>query len=427
MKTLRRIGILVIVTLALAFTACDDILEVFYPEFASGEGVDFGIGIWIQIDVPPEGVVGDPQLAGRVETTWGEVIDGSEKVIYPEWIWDDQGNLRLQGFIEFGIMDPGEYRIPIWLELHDNSYPEFDEPVFFARWQPDPEDPDFWDDIFRFETGTEISWINGEAILGGLERINYNFKVVTGEISGVRKTSFVIQAEDPSTVPDYVRAFDVMTVPDAPPFVERVWRLFDPSATDPGMPVAEQWTQYPGGINDEQFAIDFLLYTDPVTGTGEFWLEIELWYDDGGWAFRRFPIRVIDQALATPAYNAVVAIFGADWDPLRMEPDTGYPVIAKLYQGNGTTTDISVPNVMIDEFGTAIVDVPISAYNPTEAYDGDTIDILGIVLDLQDPGVIGDGDWQIFVPLGLSATDAGTVEYGYESWMLLPVFSPPPE
>ena len=414
MKTLRRIGIIVIVALALAFTACDDILEVFYPDFASDEGVDFGIGIWIQIEVPADQVTGDPLLAGRVETMWGEVIGGSERFVYPEWIWDDRGNLLLQGFIEFGITDPGEYRVPIWLETNNNEWPDFDEPVFFARWQSDPgNDPNFWDDIFRFGKEFDITWINGEAILGGFERLNYNFRVKNANHGG---DAFVMQATDIGEQRYLVETDDENLL-----YVDRTWRLINLGNEEREI-VDENYTHYPEGVSSETFSIDYNLYTTDEAETADYLLEIELFYMDGGWAFASVPVRIIFQEFEGAPFDLNVNVHESDWDPLRLIIGKNYGVFVQVRtQGGGAVSEFWAPDASPDESGVLSMQVAGLNYNPAESVDPD-IDFVFLYIDVAGGDGIGPGDWFLRVPLGLASGET-KVTYDYKGWMLMPLFN----
>lgn len=422
MKTLRRIGIIVIVALALAFTACDDILEVIYPEFASDEGVDFGIGVWIQIEVPADQVTGDPLLAGSVERIDPDghayVIEESYDFVYPEWIWGDQGNLRLQGFIEFGITDPGEYRVQIWLETNNNQWPDFDEPVFFARWQPYPEtDPDFWDDIFRFENGDEMTWKNGEALFGGFERLNYNFKVKNNKDD---EQAFVIQASNIG-----IREYLVETADENRTYVDRTWRLINLARKEEDPPrdvvVDEDYTHYPKGVGSESFSID---YSDAdYDGAVDYLLEIELFYMDGGWAFAQVPVRIISQEEdAGKAFDVTVKIHDAEWDPLRLIKGDSYDIFVQVItQGSGVQNGEWVPAQLDTTDGILSIEVEDLSYNPTGT-GAPEIDFLFLYIDVTEDLTIAHGDWFLWIPLGLAYGET-EVTYEYAGWKLMPVLS----
>ena len=430
MKTLRRIGILVIVTLAFAFTACDDILEVFYPDFAENpDELNFGIGINVRIELPEEeaaasGVSGKqveiPLIAGFVEdANSGEPLF-PPKMKEPDWWWEDGKNI-LETRFEFRIKQEGEFRVPIWLEKHGNDYPEWDEPFLFAGWdRPDSEGGVFFDDIFDFREGEGPGWIEGFAMIG-FEKINYNFSVKNGLST---ENSFVIQASDIGA-----RSYLIETLDPEQEFVERVFRVFDFSRAEEDPPrepllIGDDVGRatYPSGVGSDTFSIDF---DDPIFGGEEenYWVEVELWYPDGGWAFHAFTVRVIYQEFAGALYDLKVNFHNTLDDPLRLIEGEPYTALVQIFRpgtGPGPYREFFDIPVSPDQDGLFSVEIADLDYNPAEATDIE-IDYVWIILNVINPDEYGPGDWSIFAPLGVASGET-VLEFGYAGWMLKPLF-----
>ena len=425
MKTLRRIGILVIVTLAFAFTACDDILEVFYPDFAENpDELNFGIGINVRIELPEEeaaasGVSGKqveiPLIAGFVEdANSGEPLF-PPKMKEPDWWWEDGKNI-LETRFEFRIKQEGEFRVPIWLEKHGNDYPEWDEPFITAAWErPDGAGEMFWTDIFDFWEGQEPMWIEGFAMIG-FERVNYNFRMRSAEAG---ESSFVIEVVDP----DKERAYKIITVDENQYFIQRTWRLFDWSLEGDGDPetdplLAEDTRNY-DGVGSEIFTIDYGPDGINLAG-GDFWLEVELFYEDGGFSTQAFPVRIIYQTFDGASYDLHVNIEDTFADPLRLIEIESYPVLVRIFLNDGTfVEEVGVAGVSPNNEGLLTIDVLNLTYKESTPLDV-SLEFAWIVLDVAGEG-FGDGDFSLWIPLAVGSGEPDLM-LNYHSRMMRPLF-----
>jgi hypothetical protein len=430
MKTFRRIGIIAIVVFALAFTACDDILEAFYPPYIEGEGGEFGIGVFVRVELPSnDAAMSSKSLASKelkdedIPIIGGFVEDmnfeqqGDRQFRKPEYFWDPLiESWVLETRFEFYLKDPGKYQVIIWIEEIEDEWPNWgEEPVVFAHWFP--EGSDFPEQTFAFPPEAEFGWQEGEAIIS-LERVNHNFKVASA-LPGY--SSFVVDLG----IAEKSRTYTVSTANPDQLFDVMEWRLFDWSLGDTPEEaiVDENILDYfgSGGTNEDDFTIDFgASGLDLAEGT--YWLEVHLFYPNGS-AFQAFPIRVINQQFDLSAFDLKVFVEGAFEPPLGLDPDRSYGVLVRIHTefSGGAYVDLpALPPVMPAADGLLAISVPGLNYNQSNPGDP-AINLAEIIIDVNGDEEFGDGDFSLVVPLALASGEIDLV-YWYWVGMFRPVF-----
>ncbi len=127
MKTIRFALLLPFIIAAFfAFTGCDAILEVFYPEFATTRGGN--ISIWAHFEMYPS------EISSNNVYLYGQIIDTSTKsggvvqeteaepVFY--YVEEKSGTYWVvEGNLDFSNVEDGDYEVLVWLEQNGDDQP----------------------------------------------------------------------------------------------------------------------------------------------------------------------------------------------------------------------------------------------------------------------------------------------------------------
>lgn len=406
MKLRKILGFLIILIALFGFTGCDDILEIWFEDelegYIGGDGGDNGIGVWVEIVIPPGDTAIDPQIAARVEelrdfnsSEYTETF-AYQNVIWPNWDWTENGDLILSGYIElYGIPSgtaevPAEYRVMVWLERTtgenpSNGYPDFDEPMMDAEYFDASGNPDT---VFRFPSNLG-KWVEAEAHLefftGGAEPRNFNFKV---------NGTFVI---DPFDLASTVRQFDVR--PGDPELLDQMeyidWTIVD------------RWTwgwQASGTVASNEFGFPTFDVDLGALPEGDYWIEFDVSFADG-WAYRKLPLRVGNEANAT-VFDLHFSIWGATNPPLNFNGSESYTMWYEMFNEAGPTGYANSMEISPDDWGDFELDFGGILYSPSTSING--LDWMRITIDHNNNDVIDDGDWRIAAPVVLMQFETET-------------------
>jgi hypothetical protein len=164
MKKIRiALPLLVIITALFAFTGCDAILEVFYPEFATAKGGN--ISIWAQFEMQPS------EISSNNVYIYGQIIDTSTKsggvvreletepVLY--YVEEKSGSYWIvEGNLDFLDIEDGNYEVLVWLEQTGDDEPSGqNEPSEYAKRN------DTGDTVFSFPGTSASEWLYGEVFV----------------------------------------------------------------------------------------------------------------------------------------------------------------------------------------------------------------------------------------------------------------------
>ena len=423
MKRTKLFGVFAIVLALFAFAGCDAILEAFYPEFAEGQrGGEFAIGLWAEIIIPGgQGLPGgDPMIGAKAVNAWGsESAPVAEAYMYPNWGENEHGDTVFSAYIELFIAEPGDYRVVVWGESDGNKKADWNEPQADAVWwHPDStvEGGGFEDNIFSFFEGSTFgNWLDGwvNIFTGEGGPPNYQFKV---------KGPFII---DEDRTDNFV--FNVDAADENRNFVELSWSLWtDDYSSNP----AGEWLPITG---DATNSTTFTLRNDDIPeaaggrlNIGWYWIEVEVQYEDGTWRFKRFPLRVVNEASAGASYDMSVEIWGVNGDPMFLPFSESYDVRLRLYGNSGEIFE-GRTTTLVTSSNTLVIDTPTFSYNATDFTDaaGDGRELLEFAIDINRNGNIDGGDFQRVLPIGLDQADVtgdGTIYFFLDAWDLYPVF-----
>lgn len=410
MKITRLLSLIVIVVALVGLTGCDDILEAFYPEFGDqgGDG-QFEIGIDVAIDFPEDGTFADPMIGAYVEDiNTNDPIDVA--FIWPFWNWDENGDVTLTGYIDFFGIPDGEYRVIVWLERTGedggNGYPDPGEPARDAEYETADG---YYDTIFRFPNAADRKRIEASAFLSIFEGEpkNHDFKIF-GD-------GFVLDVDDSVTTKQFsVEPWD----PELSHYGVN-WRIV---GRDTYAWYAEQY------IDDQASTWPYFDVNLSTLPEGDYWLEVDVFYDDGWVEPERFPIRKIDEAGDGTDYDIDVAIYSVTSDPWYLDSNTTYQIMFDIFDGNGTNVRSGDLYVAPNEFGDLIVTIPSHSYNRSGGLDD--IDWLQLVIDFPNgegiEGTQGPEDLYLVSPLALSLDESGDTDPALFLWFdkydLRPVF-----
>ena len=434
MKRMKIFGILVILLSLLAFTGCDEILEAFYPEFGEG-GANSGtyqIGVWAEIIIPAGEPIpaGTPMIGAKVVDAWsGDPEPVAQAYISANLGFNDAGDTIFSTYIELFLSDEGEYRVVVWGETDGNRQPDWDEPATDAAWWHQDADiqPEggFWDNIFMFWTDDpEYSpWREGEAIIwlgGDGAAPNYQFNVggqfVLDEYDTGDKTYTIGTADPNKTISDFS------------------WDLYDSAY---GW-VTGQWVPLNTPSDTASFTVSGAAI--PKTGvahtSGWYWLEVNMTYSDGTYRYKRYQMRIIDEASAGTSMNVVINIWDADWEPMFLGAGSSYDVQVMVIN-SVTGTEVITPRVIaatVDNasaFGrlqvtTAAAGFTLS-YNATDYSDNGLapgasgINVIEVIVDATNDGNFGPGDFLRRFPISLDDADLGTLTIETNGWDFQPI------
>jgi|SaaInl7_200m_RNA_FD_contig_31_2335371_length_1939_multi_23_in_0_out_0_2 hypothetical protein len=438
MKLKKILGLLIIVVALFGFTGCDDILEIWFEDELSGHiggdgGGENGIGVWVEIIIPPGEEVDDPQIAARVEelrdfnASEFEETYSFQNVIWPNWDWTNEGELILSGYIElYGIPsgtqeEPAEYKVIVWMERTTgdnafNEFPDFDEPAIDAEYERADGSRDT---VFRFPNAVG-SWIEAEANLffigGGGEPMNHDFRAKGPFIVDVFSTETIQQYEITPRDPGLIDTYSSIN-----------WRIVgrDDFAWYAEANVNSNAAEYPA------FNVDLSNLTD---GEGNFverdyWIEFEVFYDDGWVEYKKLPLRVVQEASAGVYYDLYLSIWGVTYDPWYLDSSTQYRIWYDIFDADGATGYSGELFETPNEYGDFELDFSGIPYNSSAGIDG--IDRIRLIIDMNDDGLVGPEDLRIHTPLVLSYDESGysppSTWIWLEGWDLRPVYMPPPE
>ena len=390
MKKARIIGLIAILTVLVTLSGCDAILEAFFPEYGEKFGGDgqYAVGVWVEITTSPS-EVGDPQLAGRLEYEWGgeAVANTTTSLRWPEWNWKPDGSLALSGYLEFYGIPEGRYRIAIWLEESGNTWPDWNEQVFYARWMYNNQEQD----VFEFPNDQKMTWIDASAIVN--LSANYAFSmsgqlIIDSAYLGPR--SYFVETADPNQR-----------------FVGYSWDIYD----SVGYWMNGMWYDT-ASVQNANFEID-------TTGLTNGYYRVEMWllYQDGTYVNRSFPLRILTEAANNTPYYLDIYVYGVENEPMFLNL-SGYGAHITVFSPNGSVIYDDYPWVPIGPSGElAYYPAPMFLYNPTNdsAGDGDGVDFVEIIIDANDDGAFSAGDWIRRAPISLDVTDGGIAVIELES------------
>jgi len=430
MKKIKLLGILAVLVVLFAFTACDQILEAFYPEFGDqgSRSGTYRIGIWAEILIPAGEQIpaGNPMIGAKAVSAWSsDQTPVADSYMSPNWTYNEFGDTVFSAYIELYINDDGDYRVTVWGETDGNQQPNYDEPQTDAVWwhdDPSLADGGFWDNIFSFYTGdTEFGPSReGEAKIwtgGNGAAPNYQFNVmgplVMDEFQVGQNRVFNVNVEDPGkNISDFS------------------WDLYD----DLYNWLGGEWVPLNQPANSSAFTINDALIprATPASYTkGWYWIEVNLTYEDGTYRYKRFPMRVISEA-PVQSYSVEFDIWDVDLDPMYLIPGTTYQVQFRILASDQTEIGTGFTAATVDNganYGLLMVDTASAGlgltYNQTDYTDGGTppgINWIEITIDSTGDSAFGPGDFKRIYPISLDATDLGTMVLSIGGWELRPIF-----
>ncbi|MFP4363029.1 MAG: hypothetical protein ACLFR1_04100 [Spirochaetia bacterium] len=286
---MKKIFLLItVVTIIIAFTGCDQILEAFYPEFSEGGGGNNTIEIFIALPEEDEATWSSPIIANlMVEWSDGEVSD-TYRERWADWHWDDEQQAEIPGvrFI-FQNLPDGEYRVELFQDRNKNGYWDDNEPFTEALAEYESDDGELTDPVFRFDENTENNWL--------FSWVDFR-KAGGGNLAGFLSSTGVNVADLGNS---HWNPLELLLFAEG----EGVHiTRFDVEVLGPN----DQWL----GITDDfnpnapelSWGIDFSTNTEIMAFTVEsdrsyvgFWrysVQVEL--DDGSEVFRDYPFRVVE-------------------------------------------------------------------------------------------------------------------------------------
>jgi PKD repeat protein len=407
-----------------AFSGCDAILEAFYPDETAGGsqgGGENGISVWVEIEIPAEGLGELEPIIGAVlveplepgvqsePTPVGGTYDNAEFVI-PDWTYDDVATTWiLTASVDFyGLVDD-DYQVLVWLETTGDYKPapvfEGTEPRATAIWVWWDEDdmPQDKGDVFMFPNEFQAKWLEGYAFIpligagGQLDPVFYIDGEFTMDTDGLGQRTYTAAPRDGARQIAEIDA-NIYT---------KDWSTWITGFYD--------WDVHAGST---VFSFNYNNIPElggPITA-GDYWIDVWVMYGDGTNFWRTYPLRVIDEAASGAAVNMDVFISDlADW-PFYLQADKSYPVRVQIIRngsilGNQTSSaDVFLGSastyfeVLDTNFSVLQLSYAPSSYNNT----GNTNDWVRVMIDVDANGTIDGADLVLNWPIGIAATEVGT-------------------
>ena len=424
MKKKSLITAIVALLALIAFTGCDPILEAFYPEFTAGGengGGDKGISVWVEVEVPAEGLGDIDPIIGAVlveplapgvqgePTPVGGNYDGAA-FSKPDWTYDDEAaTWILSAALDFFNLADGDYQVLVWLETTGDYKPapvfEGTEPQATATWYwwNEAGEPSDEGNVFMFPNTYQAKWLEGYAFIpligagGPLDPVFY----VTGEF----------------TVDKDWRGQETYTV--APRDANRILKEMEMNLYSLAGGVYTPITGFAdyalNGAASTTFSVNYS--SIPEIGgaltVGDYWIEVWVLYGDGTDFWRTYPLRVLDEATSGSSVWLNVHIGDLDDWPFYLQTDKSYSVTAEVIRAGSVHASNSgsvwlSPSPAYFQVNASSFSSLQLFYNPNYDNSGTTNDWVRIKIDVDGNGTFNGADLILNWPIGISVAEAGT-------------------